>query len=230
VTNGGGVIVDSSSATAVQWTGQPTVTATSLDIVGNDTAVQSGGVFPSGSLHINSSYVADPLGSLPEPPQGTNRNGSSGPNIQPGYYPNGLPSGNLTLAAGVYYIDGGILLTGSRTITATSGVMLFLHTGGISMSGSSSITINPPTTGTYQGVSMYSARGNTSTISLQGNPGNSSSGTLYFPSAHVNIAGNPTSTASQLIADTLTVQGNAQLNISYNNAFPIPRHESFLVQ
>jgi Flp pilus assembly protein TadG len=230
VTNGGAVVVDSNSSTAVGWSGNPAINASSLYIVGNDTAVKTGGVYPSGNLTLNSDVMPDPLASLPPPPQGTNRDGSSGPNIQPGYYPNGLPSGNLVLAAGVYYIDGGIALSGSRTIDASAGVMLFLHTGGISMGGSSSITINPPTSGTYKGISFYSARGNTSAVTLQGTPGANSSGTFYFPSAHVSIAGNPTSTASQLIADTLDVQGNSELNINYNNAFPIPRHQSFLVQ
>jgi Flp pilus assembly protein TadG len=231
VTNGGAVVIDSSSATAVQWTGRPSINSDSLYIVGNDTAVQTSSViYPSGDLHLNSQYVSDPLAWLPEPPKGTDRSGSSGPNLQPGYYPSGLPSGNLTLAAGVYYIDGGINLSGNRTINATPGVMLFVKTGPIDISGGAAITINPPTSGTYKGISMYSARDNTSTVSLQGNPGDISSGTLYFPSAHVNIAGNPTSTASQLIADTLTVQGNSQLNINYNNSNPIPRHQSFLVQ
>jgi Flp pilus assembly protein TadG len=230
VTGGGAVVIDSSSATAVQWTGRPLINADSLYIVGNDTAVETGGVYPSGDLNLNSQYVADPLDSLPEPPQGTNRSGSSGPNLQPGYYPSGFPSGDLTLAAGVYYIEGGITLNGNNSINATAGVMIFLKTGGISMGGTSSITINPPTSGTYKGISFYSARGNTSTVSLQGNPGAVNSGVFYFPSAHVNIAGNPTSTASQLIADTLTVQGNSQLNINYNNSNLIPRHQSFLVQ
>jgi Flp pilus assembly protein TadG len=230
VTNGGAVVIDSSSATAVGWNGHPIINASSLYIVGNDTAVQSGGVFPSGSLTLNSQYAPDPLAWLPEPPKGTDRSGASGPNIQPGYYPSGLPTGNLTLAAGVYYIDGGISLGGNTTIDATAGVMIFLHTGGISMSGTSGITINPPTSGTYKGISFYSARGNTSPVTLQGTPGAINSGTFYFPSAHVSIAGNPTSTASQLIADTLDVQGDSQLNINYNNAFPIPRHQSFLVQ
>src|SRR5207253_1447227 len=135
-----------------------------------------------------------------------------------------------TLAAGVYYIEGGINLTGNRALNASAGVMIYLHTGGISMSGSSSITINPPTSGTYAGISFYQDRGNSSPITLQGTPGANNSGVMYFPAAHVSNAGNPNSTGSQLIADTLDVQGNSQLNINYNNGFSTPRHQSFLVQ
>ncbi len=230
ISNGGAMVVDSNSSTAVQWTGHPTIAASALYITGNDTAVTTGGVFPTGNLVLQSPAVADPLASVPPPPQGTNRSGSSGPNIQPGYYPNGLPSGDLVMAAGVYYIDGGISLKGNNTIDATAGVLIYLHTGGISMGGNTGISISPITTGAYNGMSFYEDRSDTSAVTLQGTSGANNSGLMYFPSAHVSIAGDPNATASQLIADTLDVQGNAQFNVNYNNSFTIPRHESFLVQ
>jgi hypothetical protein len=141
-----------------------------------------------------------------------------------------LPNGNLKLAAGVYYIDGDVHVGGSTKIDASAGVMIYLHTGGITMSGNSSITINPQSSGTYKGISFYQDRSNSSADTLQGTAGAFNSGVMYFPAAHVSVAGNPTSTASQLIADTLDVQGDSQLNITYDTGFPIPRHQSFLVQ
>jgi Flp pilus assembly protein TadG len=226
---GGGVQVDSSSSSAIQWNGNPDLIADTLSIVGNDTAV-SGSFFPSGTPTLNAPYVPDPLASLPAPSKGTTQNGTTSP-LQPGYYPSGLPSGkNIVLAGGIYYVDGGMSLKGNDSLTCTAGCMIYLHTGGISMGGNSSISLTPLASGTYAGITIYEDRSNTSAISLQGGPGATSSGRFYFPSAQVNIAGNPDSTSNQIICDTLTVQGSGQLNVNYNTAFDIQRHVAFLVQ
>jgi len=223
----GGVAIDSTSASALQWTGHPTITATSLNIVGNDTAVTGSGVLPSGTLTLQAPSVADPLANLAAPAKGTTQNGTSSP-LPAGYYPNGLPAG--TLAGGIYYVDNGISLKGNDTITCTSGCLIYLHTGGISMVGNSNIAVTPMSSGTYAGISFYQDRSNTTSITLKGTSGNSTTGVLYFPAASVTIQGTPDSVASQLICDTLTVQGNAQLNINYNNQNAVPRHEAFLVR
>jgi hypothetical protein len=231
ITGDGTLVINSNSNTALSWNGQASISAAGLYITGNDTAVRTGSIYPTGSLVLNSPPVTDPFAALPPPAQGINRNGSSGPNILPGYYPNGLPKGDLTLAAGVYYIDGGISLKGNETINATAGVMIYLRTGGVSMGGNTSISISPPTSGTYKGISFYQDRSNSSPVTLQGTPGANNSGVLYFPASHVTLAGTPIGTGSQLIADTLEVQGNALANINYdNNAVSIPRHQSFLVR
>jgi Flp pilus assembly protein TadG len=223
----GGVVVDSSSATALQWTGNPYINALTLNIDGNDTAVTGSGVLPSGSLTLQAPYVPDPLASLSPPAKGATQNGTKSP-LPPGYYPNGLPAG--TLSGGIYYVDGGISLKGNESITCTAGCLIYLHTGGISMVGTSNIDVTPLASGPYAGISFYEDRANTSPITLQGTTGNTTTGRLYFPSAQVTIAGTPDSVATQLICDTLVVQGNAQLNINYDNSLDIQRHEAFLVQ
>jgi Flp pilus assembly protein TadG len=231
VTNGGAVVVDSGSSTAIQWTGHPYISAAVLDIHGNDTAVPGSGVYPSGSLSLQAPIVPDPLASLSPPTQGTNQGGlkTQPPGGWPaGYYPNGLPAG--TLAGGIYYVDGGISLKGNQTLDASAGAMIYLHTGGISMKGTSTLVINPLTTGPYAGISFYEDRSNSSAVTLQGTSGQTSTGTLYFPKAQVTIAGNPNSFGNQLIADTLVVQGNGQLNINYDGRNPTYRHEAYLVK
>ncbi|MDB5357543.1 MAG: hypothetical protein JWN24_3996 [Phycisphaerales bacterium] len=223
----GGVVVDSSDSQAIQWTGHPTINAVSLGIVGNDTSVQSGGVFPSGTLSLQAPYVPDPLASLPPPPtmaNGTTKNGI----LQPGYYPNGLPAG--TLASGIYWVDNGINLKGNSSIDGSAGVLIYLHTGGISMGGNTSITVTPLSTGAYVGISFYEDRANSSPVDLHGTSGSASSGRFYFPSAAVSLKGTPDTFSSQLICDTLDIQGDAQLNINYNSGYDIQQHESFLVK
>ena len=127
-------------------------------------------------------------------------------------------------------MDGGIHLDGNKSIDGSAGVLIYLHTGGIDLGGNSTITVNPMSTGTYAGISFYEDRSNTSDVTLRGTTGTSSTGRFYFPSAEVSIQGTPTSFSSQMICDTLTVQGNAQLNINYDHAYDIQRHESFLVK
>jgi hypothetical protein len=230
----GSVQINSDDVEAVDWTGHPTINAQGVFVGGNQQDLVGAGIV-TGIVSINAPPVEDPLGSLPPPPKPAPANNAPGnpTTLNPGYYNNNFPTNrSVTLNPGIYWIDGGIDVNANRTITATpaGGVMLYLNTGGINLGGTSSLTINPPTSGPYAGVSIYQARGNTSPSTLQGTPGSTSTGTLYFPSAKVTIAGNPTSFGSQLIADTLHVQGNGQLNINYNGNFPIQGHKIWLVK
>ena len=92
------------------------------------------------------------------------------------------------------------------------------------------MSLAPLSSGTYAGISLYQDRTDTSPDTLQGRPGITSAGRYYLPSAQVTIAGNPTSYSSQLICDTVVIQGTGQLNVNYNTAYDIQRHEAFLVQ
>lgn len=234
VVNGGGIQVNSDSATAIGWNGNPTILADSgVNVVGNDTAFAGSGVY-SGPIDVSAPVAPDPLASLPPPTKPAAapapvKNGKI-TNLKPGYYNKNFPSGNLVLASGIYYVDGGISLGGNNSLDGTAGVMIFLNTGGISMGGNSGYTITPMSTGTYAGISFYQARGNTSADTLQGTSGITNSGTLYFPSAAVSLAGTPNAYGSQLIAGTLSVQGNAQTIINYDGRNPVAGNEVFLVK
>lgn len=226
----GSVQINSQDSGAVSWTGHPTINAQGVFVGGNQQSLVGAGIV-TGIVSINAPPVEDPLGSLPPPAKPAPPVGNTASVLNQGYYNNNFPTNrSVTLNPGIYWIDGGINMTGNRTITATSGVMIYLNTGSINLGGNSSLTINPPTTGQYAGISIYQARGNTTESTLQGNPGATSTGTLYFPSAKVTVAGNPTSIGSQLIADTLHVQGNGQLNINYNGNFPVQGHKIWLVK
>lgn len=228
IAGNGAVVVNSTSSSAIQWTGNSSITASTLAVAGNDTALVGASVF-NGNLELNAPPSPDPLIGMQAPPTGTTQSGK-GPNINPGYYANGLPSGNLVLAPGVYYVDGGINLTGNNTMDASSGVTIYLNSGGFTMGGNTSFTINPPTSGPYAGISIFQARGNASADTFHGTPGSTSTGTFYIPSAAVALNGTPNSFASQLIANTVSISGNATLGINYNNNFPVQGHEVFLVQ
>jgi hypothetical protein len=228
--NNGAVQVNSVSDDAVTRNGGPSIVADGLYVGGNQPELVGSSIFPNGTLGINSPPVADPLAHLPVPPQGPTNPPPSGGTLQPGFYPSGLPGGNQTLASGIYYIRGGLSLNGNRTLDARAGVMLYIETGSINMGGNSNILINPMPSGTYAGISIFVARGNTSGVTLRGTSGANNSGTFYMPSSHVSIQGNPTGTASQVIASTLNVQGSAQLVINYNGSFPVQGHRIWLAR
>jgi Flp pilus assembly protein TadG len=225
----GSVQINSQSDDAVSWTGHPTINAQAVFVGGNQQSLVGAGIV-TGVVSINAPPVEDPLGSLPPPAKPGAPVGNTPSVLNPGYYNNFPTNRSVTLNPGIYWIDGGIDMTGNRTIDATAGCLLFFNTGGIELGGNSGLTINPPTSGPYAGISIYQARGNASPSTLQGTPGSSSSGLFYFPSAKLTVAGNPTALASQVIADTLHVQGNGQLNVNYNGNFQIQGHKIWLVK
>jgi len=224
VTNGS-IVVDSNSSSALSWSGSPTISAPQLNINGNDTAAS--GVYSSGALNLKYPVVADPLAGLAAPAQPTT-SFTSTTGSQPGWYKNGLSGG--TLAAGIYWVDGGISLGGNSTLDASAGCLIYLHTGGISTAGNTTLILAPMTTGTYAGISVYEDRSNSSAVSMQGKgSADSVNGRMYLPAAAVSLGGNPGTLGSQLICDTLSTNGHVAVNIDYTTLQPTS-HTAYLVQ
>jgi Flp pilus assembly protein TadG len=218
--NNGGIVVDSNIAGAsnktgaVQWNGNPNIIAASMTIVGNDPGVSS---IMTGTLHVNSQPLADPLASV-NPPLRTD------PGVH--YTSTGLSG---TLAAGIYYVDGDI----TTSFDASAGCMIYLHNGTINFpsNGNWAITINPPASGPYAGISFFQDGLNVSPLNLGGNVNIvNPNGTAYFPAVDISLTGTPGTIGSQLICKTLSLTGTAKVNINYNGNFPIIRHEAYLVK
>ncbi len=222
----GSIVVNSSSSQAISANGNSSITAQNLYMVSSQTL--GSGTF-GGKITRMSQAATDPLASIPEPDTSTMpvRNYPKGTtSIQPGYYPNGLPSGsNLTLAPGVYAINGDL----TQNVTA-NGVMFYLINGTMDFAGNGAITITPPTSGTYQGISIWQARANTSSCTFTGNSQLNIQGTIYMPSGSLQLKGTADSFGNQLIVDTLTLRGNATFNITYNGNYPLPGNVVFLVK
>ena len=215
-------IIDSDSANAMSWTSaNAIVQASDLYISGNEPSAQ--GLVPNGTVHVNSPPVADPLANVPAPAKPANNGTQVGGVWQAGYYKNGLSG---TLGPGIFWVDGGV----SGQITATQGTMIYVNTGAMSFQGNKGMTINPPTSGTYKGISVFMARNNASGMSMQGTPDINNTGVLYVPDGNVSIAGNPTAVGSMLVCDTISIQGNGTCVINYNGVFPSEGSKIFLVQ
>jgi len=222
--NNGGMVVNSTSSSAIVWSGSPTIVAKSLCLSGNDTAVNTGCLFSGGVALLNQTPLADPLASLAPPAKPAVA--ASGNPLPPGYYANGLPAG--TLAGGVYWVDNGIVLSGSAGIDARAGCLIYIHSGGIVLSGSCTLKYAPMTTGTYAGIAFYQDRGNSSAVALSGATGVTNAGVLYFPQSTITISGSPTSIGTQLICNKIVTSGSSNIVVNYSSNSS--GHSAFLVQ
>jgi hypothetical protein len=223
----GGVYVDPSSSSALSASGAPSIKASVIDVHGG--VQKSGSPSFSPSPTAGAAVAADPLGSLPEPStsgltnHGTeNLSGASSATIQPGVYSaiNVSGSASLTLASGTYIIEGGgFSVSGAGSVTG-SGVLIvnagskYPTTGGtygsITLSGSGSYKLTPPTTGTYAGIVIFQARDNTKAMTVSG-AASGMTGTIYAPAASLTISGSGQLNAA-LVVDTLTLSGAAVAN------------------
>jgi Flp pilus assembly protein TadG len=175
--SGAPVHVNSTSTTAavVEGSGSSIANAT-VQVVGGS----SGGFTPAAVT--GDSPLANPLALLPVPSTSgltTHSQSSYLPDssgkvaLTPGYYPNGLyviNGGNVTMAAGLYYIEGGNFWI-NTTGTVTANNVTIYHNGpnssallntnyglnvGICLCPTNgNYTFTPPTTGTYAGVSFF---------------------------------------------------------------------------
>jgi hypothetical protein len=162
------------------------------------------------------------------------------PSLQPGYYPNGITQSGqtqLVLQPGIYYLNGDLTITGQAGITVATGpnmvtspdtgtgVLIYQSTGTTKIAGNGAVSLTPPDTGTYNGITYFQARNNTNTVEVDGNGSTQITGTIYASSALMKVVGNggldgtgnPLDTiGNQYISNTLTVSGNGGFNVAYN--------------
>lgn len=189
--------------------------------------------------------IPDPLRYLSPPnttpllTRGTNLSISSGiVSLYPGIYNGGIRVSGTAIVIlhansdgtpGIYYLNGqnGLQITSGATVKTasgeTAGIMLYNNwsdsNDAISVSGSGSLSIIPPASGVYRGLSIFQKRGTPSslapTLTLGGTGNISLAGTIYAAHAGVSLSGNSTfnTMGGQIIADSIKVSGSVQLNI-----------------
>jgi fibronectin-binding autotransporter adhesin len=206
------VYVNSKSATAIQLSGNASLTASKILDVGGYQRTGNSAFHPAPVT--GSAATSDPLVNMQPPSAGSTRGavnlgGNSIQTIQPGTYTQIAVSGNanLTLVPGVYVVtSGGFSASGHATIKGR-GVVVYIAAGSINLSGNSTALLTAPTSGAYIGVSIFQARSDSSAINLSGNV-YLSSGTLYAPNAALNLSGN-SNLSAPLIVDQLALSDNA---------------------
>jgi hypothetical protein len=251
--NGGGsvttnakVIVDSNSPSATVVTGGGVLTAPEFDITGVPGTSTSGGGTINGKILDGQVPTPDPLAYLPEPDPSTmtvqatktvklQNQGSL--SLQPGVYQGGInvTGGNLTLAPGIYYMDGGgFSFSGTGTLTA-NGVMIVnapkQNSDVINITGTGTINLSPMTTGLYQGISLWQQRTSMNTLTVSGGGSGAVTGTFYAQHGTLKTSGSGgSSVGSQYISWNVVLTGNGNFSILWSPPAVAPLKRLGLVE
>lgn len=242
VTGDAAVIVNSDDAEAAVTTGGSTLTADAFSIVGG-----TSGTGFVGDINTGMQPQPDPLRSVPEPNKSDYSEQSNGPKhysngnrvLTPGVYHGITITGqaNVTMLPGIYYMDGGGFSFSGQGNLVASGVMIYnspkSSSDNISLSGSNggSVTITPPTSGTYKGMTLFQERDADNALNISGNAAMTVKGTFYAADALMNVTGNGAAQiGSQYVSRTLDVNGGGNMLIDYNPEDVIPRRVLSLVE
>jgi Flp pilus assembly protein TadG len=246
VTGGAAVIVNSDNSSAATSTGG-TLTADNFSITGG-TSVSGGKGGFNGVLHYGAEPQPDPLRNVPQPTMTDFAEQSKGKTqisngirtLSPGVYHGGISlsgKANVTLLPGIYYMDGGGFSVGGQANLVAIGVMIYNDpkstSDAISISGadSATVTMTPPTSGLYQGMTLFQNRTSTADLSVTGNGGFSMTGTFYAGNALMKVGGGGNSKiGSQYVSRYLSIVGNGGMTIDYNPAQIIPTRVLGLVE
>jgi hypothetical protein len=213
------IIVDSNNSLAATTVGNAFVSDPTQMIAITGTNPGYSGNF-TGNLVTGQQPTPDPLAYLPAPDPSTmpaeTVPGGTNITLDPGVYAGGIQvSGqtSVTMKPGIYYMQGGdFQFSGQGSLTA-NGVMIY-STNGLSITGLGSVTLSPPTSGIYTGISYFQSRTSTATALIAGNGLYNVTGTLYAADGLANLQGNgDASIASQVVSLLLTAGGNGTTNI-----------------
>lgn len=204
---------------------------------------------PGGSAPttILSPPAPDPLRFLPPPDsttlttQYTNLNITNGNwQLHPGIYNGGIKisgfgtvvtlHGNSDGTPGIYYLNGqnGFEVTELATVRSapgeSAGVIIYNNwddpNDSVNLSTFGSITLVPPASGLYRGLTIFQKRGTPSNaappVNLTALGSCNVTGTIYAAHASVNLTTNFSTNVlgGQIIADTVKVSGLANININ----------------
>ena len=238
--------VNSSASDAVDITGQASISAESAFISGGITSSGQAALTTSngtntGVAPINDPYINVPAPALPGSCPNSQPNSFTGPgsngnlNIDPGLFCGGLTlKGNITMAPGIYFVDGGSFTSNGGATVTGNGVTIFL-TGDTPNTcatmqwndANSSLTLTPPTAGPLAGIAIFQDRKCTAnpavnTNKIGGGAAISITGVIYFPQQNVTYNGGANSggpICEQLVSLTVTFHGNSHMQ---NNCAGVP--------
>lgn len=230
---------------AARIQGDVTIIAPELNVRGEPRFVGNAYDF-EGDVNTGVPYMPDPLAFLEAPPVGAvmSPTGITEPGTYAaGYYPDGiyLTGGHVDLLPGIYILDGeGLYIGGNASMTANDVMFYIQGTGAVTIIGTGDVEVTaaPLDSGPYGGISFFQARDNTNTAVFTGTgfmndpiiDPEDAAGTLYFPSATVEVGGTGDTYINQLIADKIEIYGTGVKSILYDGRFPAPGAKVFLVK
>jgi hypothetical protein len=229
VLNGCSLYDNSDSSTALTVGGSAQITALSVGVVGNLTGRSN--ITTTQGIMTGIGAVADPYAtaSFPAFSGCTQQNFSSHDTItiDPGVYCGGMKlnaGANVTLTAGIYYLDGGDLtMNGGATMTGSGVTLVFTSQNKsgyatASINGNATVNLTPPRSGSTAGIVIFGDRNIPvgTTFKFNGGANQYLGGAIYVPTGAINFAGGAgTSTScTQIIGNTVTFVGNSSLAIN----------------
>jgi hypothetical protein len=209
----GSVTVYSPNSGAASPSPGPTITAKAISV---------SGTIPSGQLSPAATLPAPSSSSLSLVSTSKVSYSSGSQTLSPGIYQAGISlSGNVsaTFSPGIYYVSaGGISITTSGTVTG-SGVMIYnastSSSDKISITGTGKLTLSPPTSGLYAGVSLFQNASSTAPVTLTGNGNLTISGAVYAADAALNLNVNSTTDVygAQFVVGSMVTSGSGTVNV-----------------
>lgn len=183
---------------------------------GGAVGLDSNTTLQCGQPRIHQYPSFDPLEGVEPPAYGNCTkppNGGKTITLSQGTYCNVNLKGEVALNAGVYIFKGGQLNFNGNGSLVGKGVTIFLMDGAtLSLNGTSTVDLSPPTSGPYAGITIYQARDNTAALTINGASGSNLTGYVYAPAAPISYTGNSSVTNQnciRIIGDTVTMTGNS---------------------
>lgn len=243
----GDIQVNSDHTRAICLSGSAQMHAENI-YVGGDIRI-IGSASYTGALHTGAPPQDDPLADLAEPTYDPENDlgrvdvtSSDVADMVPGYYSGGVEatgSSTVNMAPGIYSLGGdGIDISGGASLVAEGVVIHIVGSGRIDVSGTGTIQLSPPNpeihsflgADTYEGISIFQARDNSSVADITGTSLFNLQGLLYFPANHLELSGTGESFGSQVIANTVELDGTSEITIYYLGGGTVGRWKVFLVE
>jgi Flp pilus assembly protein TadG len=182
--------------------------------------------------------LSDPLASLAPPTKPANSTTASdttpnsGATLQPGYYPNGVnlnSNVSITLAAGLYYMNGSINVDNGATISG-SGVELYFVSGGLQLNSGSTAQLTAPTTtsstaGTTAGMLVWQSSTNSNGMDIDSGSTSYFNGVIYLPDATLTLNSggtvtlNSSATYTDIDANSIIVDSGENFEINGSGGY-----------
>ena len=256
---GGGIMVNSDcGSNALRKTGAGDLTVGgNIDVAGGASVVGSGVVSPSPG--VNRPWtVPDPLVALapPDPtaypvrgagtaanPDTWTHNSGGHLTLSPGTYYGGFSSNcvcTITLQSGVYIMAGGGFSKAGGANFVGNGVMIFVTENTVNptgdgapkpfdFTGSGVLDLSPPTSGIYEGITLWQDAAITDDFNMLGS-NDLISGVVYAPGATLKINGDSQFGTVQIIVNGFFLSGNSPLTLTYEEFITFEAPKVVLVE
>lgn len=238
ITGGGGTYTRSTcTPNALKTEGQADITSSANDVVGGAQSIGSSSVSPAASEGVG--WIDDPFYWLVQPaPAGACYPGpyslASGDfTLWPGRYCQELlvsTNGTVTLQPGIYFFEMGMNVDSQGTFTSNGAEVLLFNTcptfpcngavpGDIRFAGQTTTSLTGHSD--YGNVVIWFDRtaGPGASLILQGGAASGINGSAYLLTSKADISGTASTTTTlnmSVVADTVEIHGNGDINILYD--------------